>query len=135
MQAARLRVSGRLLDGHRNQRRGETRMRRMLIAFVLFVGALTLAASGFADPGDKGKGKKQGKNRFTFTLTNTDNRCDGSGAWANLNEKRTYAVHDNGDGTFTLRRISRGTFTRSRVRARVTARPTRASTATSSAPA
>jgi hypothetical protein len=86
-------------------------MRRILIALGLFVGVLALATAGLADPGDKGKGKKQGKNRFTFTLTNTDNRCDGSGAWANLNEKRTYVVHDNGDGTFTLRRVSRGTFT------------------------
>jgi hypothetical protein len=83
----------------------------MLVAFVLFVGVLTVAASGFADPGDKGKGKKQGKNKFSFTLTNTDNRCDGSGTWANLNEKRTYQVHDNGDGTFRLRRVSKGTFT------------------------
>ena len=30
-------------------------MRRMVIPFVLLVGMLTLAASGLADPGDKGK--------------------------------------------------------------------------------
>src|SRR5436309_5078472 len=86
-------------------------MRRMLVAFVLFVGVLTVAASRLADPGDKGKGKKQGKNKFSFTLTNTDNRCGGGGAWATLNERRTYQVHDNGDGTFRLRRVSKGTFT------------------------
>jgi hypothetical protein len=86
-------------------------MRRILIPVVLLAGVLALAAAGLADPGDKGKGKKQGKNKFTFVLANTDNRCDGSGAWATLNETRTYQVHDNGDGTFRLRRVSKGTFT------------------------
>ena len=86
-------------------------MRRMVISFVLLVGTLTLAASGLADPGDKGKGKAQGKNKFSFTLTTTDRRCDGSEPWATLNEKRTYQVHDNGDGTFRLRRVDKGTFT------------------------
>jgi hypothetical protein len=86
-------------------------MRRIIIPFVLFVGLLAVAATGLADPGDKGKGKKQGKNKFSFTLTNTDNRCDGSGAWATLNEKRTYQIHDNGDGTFRLRQVDKGAFT------------------------
>ena len=86
-------------------------MRRILIPFALFVGVLALAAAGLADPGEKGKGKAQGKNKFSFALTNTDNRCDHSGAWATLNEKRTYQVHDNGDGTFRLRRVDKGTFT------------------------
>jgi hypothetical protein len=86
-------------------------MRRLIIPFVLLVGVLTLAASGLADPGDKGKGKAQGKNRFTFSLTTTDNRCNGVGTWATLTEKRTYVVHANGDGTFRLRRVDKGTFT------------------------
>jgi hypothetical protein len=86
-------------------------MRRIIITLALGIGLLTLATTGLADPGDKGKGKKQGKNKFSFTLNNTDNRCDGSGPWATLNEKRTYQIHDNGDGTFRLRRISKGTFT------------------------
>jgi hypothetical protein len=86
-------------------------MRRIIITFVLLVGLLTLAATGLADPGDKGKGRKQGKNKFSFVLTNTDNRCDGSGTWATLKEKRTYQLHDNGDGTFRLRRVDKGTFT------------------------
>jgi hypothetical protein len=86
-------------------------MRRILIPFVLLVGVLTLSASGFADPGDNGKGKAQGKNRFTFSLTTTDNRCNGVGTWAMLTEKRTYVVHANGDGTFRLRRVDKGTFT------------------------
>ena len=86
-------------------------MRRMVIPFVLLVGVLTLAASSLADPGDKGKGKAQGKNKFSFTLTNTDKRCDGSEPWATLTEKRTYQVHKNKDGTYRLRRVDKGTFT------------------------
>jgi hypothetical protein len=86
-------------------------MKRILITLLTIAGVLTIAAAALADPGDKGKGKAQGKNKFTFKLVNTDNRCDGSGAWATLNETRTYQVHDNGDGTFRLRRVDKGTFT------------------------
>jgi hypothetical protein len=87
-------------------------MRRIVIPLVLLAGALALAAAGGADPGKgKEKDKGQGKNRFTFTLTNTDRRCDGTEPWATLNEQRTYQVHDNGDGTFRLRRVDKGTFT------------------------
>jgi hypothetical protein len=77
----------------------------------LLAGFLILAAASFADPGDKGKGKKQGKNKFTFTLVNTDRRCDGTEPWATLNEQRTYQVHANKNGTFRLRRVDKGTFT------------------------
>ncbi|HEX9598618.1 MAG TPA: hypothetical protein VF963_04515 [Gaiellaceae bacterium] len=86
-------------------------MRRLVIPFVLLVGVLTLAASGLADPGDKGKGKAQGKNKFSFALTTTDRRCDGTEPWANLTETRTYQLHKNSDGTFRLRRVDKGTFT------------------------
>lgn len=86
-------------------------MRRIAIPLLVLVGVLVLAAAALADPGDKGKGKKQGKNKFSFQLVNTDNRCDGSGAWATLNETRTYQVHDNGNGTFRLRRVDKGSFT------------------------
>jgi hypothetical protein len=86
-------------------------MRRLIISLSLLVGVLTLAASGLADPGDKGKGKAQGKNRFSFTLTTTDRRCDGTEPWATLQEKRTYQLHANKDGTFRLRRVDKGTFT------------------------
>jgi hypothetical protein len=86
-------------------------MRRLIIPFVLLVGVLTLAASGLADPGDKGKGKAQGKNKFSFQLTTTDRRCDGTEPWATLTEKRTYQVHKNKDGSFRLRRVDKGTFT------------------------
>lgn len=86
-------------------------MRRIAIPGLVLLTVLAFVTAAFADPGEKGKGKAQGKNKFTFTLVNTDNRCDGSGAWATLNEKRTYQVHDNGDGTFRLRRVDKGTFT------------------------
>ena len=86
-------------------------MRRFVIPFVLFVGVLMLAASGLADPGDKGKGKAQGKNKFSFALTTTDRRCDGTEPWANLTETRTYQLHKNKDGTYRLRRVDKGTFT------------------------
>ncbi|SRR5258705_1542484 len=87
-------------------------MRRILIPFALLVGVLTLAASGLADPGDNGKGKAQGKNKFSFQLTTTDRRCDGiePADWATLTEKRTYQVHKNKDGTYRLRRVDKGTF-------------------------
>ena len=86
-------------------------MRRLIIPFVLLVGVLTLAASGLADPGDKGKGKAQGKNKFSFQLTTTDRRCDGTEPWATLTEKRTYQLHKNKDGSYRLRRVDKGTFT------------------------
>jgi hypothetical protein len=85
-------------------------MRRILIPFVLLVGVLTLAASGLADPGDKGKGKA-GNGKFSFQLTTTDRRFDGTEPWATLTETRTYQVHKNKDGTYRLRRADRGTFT------------------------
>lgn len=88
-------------------------MRRFLILGALAVAALVLAAVGVADPGNgHGKGHvKQGHARFTFTFTNTDNGSCGGQPWATLLETRTYAVKDNGNGTFTLRRTDKGTFT------------------------
>jgi hypothetical protein len=87
-------------------------MKRWLTFPVLLLAAVAFAATGLADPvdKDKGKGKKQGKNKFTFTLSNTDRRCDGTEPWATLKEKRTYEVHANKDGTFRLRRTDQGTF-------------------------
>jgi len=85
-------------------------MRRIITAAALLVGVLALAGAAVADPGDNGNGKKQGKNRFTFTLTTEDNgSCDTP--WATDVIKRTYSVKDNGNGTFTLRRTDRATFT------------------------
>jgi hypothetical protein len=85
-------------------------MKRWLMLPALLVAALAVAAAGLADPGDNGKGKKQGHNKFTFTLTSTDNGCHGT-PWANDLLTRTYSVHDNGDGTFRIIRRDKGTFT------------------------
>src|SRR5256885_6076226 len=48
---------------------------------------------------------------FRSSLTTTDRRCDLTEPWATLTETRTYQVHANGDGTFRLRRVDKGTFT------------------------
>jgi hypothetical protein len=87
-------------------------MKRWLSIGVLVLAALMLASTSFADPGDgKGKGKaKHGNAKFSFTFTNTDNGSCGA-AWATLQETRTYSVKDRGDGTFTLTRRDKGTFT------------------------
>lgn len=85
-------------------------MKRFITFAVLAIAALTLAAAGFADPGDHGKsGKQHGK--FTFTFTNTDNGSCGGAPWATLMETRKFTVKDNGNGTFTLHRTDKGTFT------------------------
>jgi hypothetical protein len=84
-------------------------MKRFIMLPVLLAAALALAATGLADPGDKGKGKKQGKNRFTFVVVSPDNgSCDQQ--WATDTITRTYFIKDNGDGTFRLRRQDHGTF-------------------------
>ena len=85
-------------------------MRRFAIPLTLLFGALALAATGLADPGDEGKGKKHGKNRFTFTVTTEDNGSCGQ-PWAMDVIRRTYSVKANQNGTFTLRRTDRATFT------------------------
>jgi hypothetical protein len=86
-------------------------MKRLLAVSVLIVAALAFAAGGVADPGPHGKKtKRQHPTRFTFVMANTDNgSC--SVQWATLQEKRTFVVKDNGDGTFRVWRFDRGTFT------------------------
>ena len=88
-------------------------MRRWLTLSTIAAAALALAGVGAADPGGgHGKGHvKQGHSRFTFTFTNTDNGSCGGQPWATLLETRTFSVKDNGNGTFTLRRTDKGTFT------------------------
>jgi hypothetical protein len=87
-------------------------MKRFIMLPVLLAAALALAATGLADPGDKGKGKNgKAKAKFTFTFTNTDNGSCGGQPWATLLETRKFTVKDNHDGTFTLTRRDKGTFT------------------------
>ena len=84
-------------------------MRRMIILFVLLVGVLALAASGFADPGGKGKGKKAGHNRFSATVVVPDTgTCQN--VWATDTSTRKWTVKKNKDGTFRVARQDNGTF-------------------------
>lgn len=85
-------------------------MKRFTILALVVAGTLALAAVGLADPGDHGKKGKSGHSKFAFTMTTTDNGSCGN-AWATDTETRTYSVKDNRDGTFTMRRMEKGTFT------------------------
>jgi hypothetical protein len=84
-------------------------MRRIVMSSILLVAALTLVASGLADPGGKGKGKKNGQNRFSATVVVTDHGSCGN-AWATDTSKRTWSVKKNKDGTFRVGRTDHGTF-------------------------
>jgi len=84
-------------------------MRRTAILFVLLAGVLTLAASGFADPGGKGKGKKSGHNRYSATIVVPDNGTCGN-AWATDTSTRTWSIKANKDGTFRVGRKDKGSF-------------------------
>src|SRR5438034_9410862 len=84
-------------------------MRRMITLFVLLVGVLTLAAAGLADPGGKGKGKKNGQNRFSATVVVPDKGTCGN-VWATDTSTRKWTVKKNKDGTFRVGRQDKGTF-------------------------
>jgi hypothetical protein len=64
-------------------------MRKLLTIAVTAVAALSLTATGFADPGKEKKAKKNGK--YTFTVTTTDNGSCGQ-PWANDVVRRTFQV-------------------------------------------
>ena len=83
-------------------------MRTMLAIVATSVAALSLTATGFADPGDEKKAKKNGK--YTFTVTTTDNGSCGQ-PWATDVVRRTFQVKKNKDGSYTLTRRDRGAFT------------------------
>ena len=82
-------------------------MKRLFVLATLVFGLLALAATGFADPGGKGKSKKV--SRLTFSIVVTDNGSCGS-PWATDTSRRTWKVKPNGGGTFTLTRKDKGTF-------------------------
>jgi hypothetical protein len=84
-------------------------MRRMIILFALLLGVLTLAASGLADPGGKGKGKKNGQDRFSATIVVPDHGSCGN-IWATDTSTRIWSVKKNEDGTFRVGRKDNGTF-------------------------
>ncbi|MDQ2982605.1 MAG: hypothetical protein M3R70_01585 [Actinomycetota bacterium] len=88
-------------------------MRRWLILSVLLLASLAFAAAGTANGGHgHGKHKKKPKRqtRYTFVMANTDDGSCGQ-QWATLQEKRTFVVKRNRDGSYRVWRIDRGTFT------------------------
>jgi hypothetical protein len=89
-------------------------MRRILIPFILLVGVLALAAVALADPGEgKKKGHKLtakgGKIEFK-NVTTEDHGCEFR-VWAMDKLNRKYKVRKNQDGSYTIRREDKGTFT------------------------
>ena len=83
-------------------------MRRFIVLSALFLGALSLAATGLAHPGHGGK-KSKHHNKYKFTVTTTDNGSCGT-PWATDTVKRTFRVKKNRDGSYTLTRFDRGRF-------------------------
>ena len=84
-------------------------MNRILITVLTIAGVLTIAAGALADPGGKGKVKKNGQNRFSAVITAPDNgTCNN--AWATDTSNRTWSVKKNNDGTFRVTRKDKGTF-------------------------
>jgi hypothetical protein len=84
-------------------------MRRILSIGVLLAGALALATAGLADPGGKGKGKKNGHNRFSAQIVVSDNgTCQN--AWATDTSMRTWTIKKGKNGTFRVTRKDKGTF-------------------------
>jgi len=83
-------------------------MRKLLVLAVTAVAALSLTATGIADPGKEKKAKKNGK--YSFTVTTTDNGSCGQ-PWATDVVRRTFHVKKNKDGSYTLTRRDRGVFT------------------------
>src|SRR3954466_805179 len=86
-------------------------MKKYWILPVLLLAALALAATGLADPGH-GKSKGHGKHSKAgpYNVVTDDNGSCGN-PWAVDTEKRTFTVHKNHDGSYTLLRRDRGTFT------------------------
>jgi hypothetical protein len=85
-------------------------MRKRWILPALLVGACAFAASGLADPGH-GHGNGHGKHgQFgPYALVDNDNgSC--ANPWAVDTETRTFSVHRNADGSYTVLRRDRGTF-------------------------
>jgi len=87
-------------------------MKRFAILTALLALALSLAATGLADPG-KGKGKDNGKAqkhaKFTATVVVPDNGTCGQ-PWATDTSTRKWTIKPSGNGTFRVTRRDKGTF-------------------------
>ncbi|HEX6491734.1 MAG TPA: hypothetical protein VF002_10250 [Gaiellaceae bacterium] len=82
-----------------------------MILAVIAVGALALAALGFAKPGPgHGSGRATANGgTLTFDVVTTDHGCDYR-AWATDTITRTYKVKKREDGSYTLRQENKGRF-------------------------
>jgi len=87
-------------------------MKKRWILPGLLVAACAFAASGAADPGHgHGNGHFKGKHgKFGPYDVVTDDGGTCGNAWAVDTEKRTFRVHKNHDGSYTVLRTDRGTF-------------------------
>lgn len=83
-------------------------IRRVLPLLTLAVAALAFVASAAADDNH---GKHHGNTfQYRATLTSEDTGTCGQQVWATDTLKRTYAVHRNETGSYTLTAYDRGTF-------------------------
>ncbi len=84
-------------------------MKRWLIGTVLGLATLALAAAAAGTPGH-GHGHGHGTFHKTFTVTTADHGCSFR-VWATDQVRRTFTVRRNEDGSYTVSRHDRGTFT------------------------
>src|SRR4051794_18147775 len=73
----------------------------------LLVAAFAFAATGLAD---SGQGHGHGKFGPYVVVTDGHGSCGPAHAWAVNTENRTFRVHRNRDGSYTLLQTGRGTF-------------------------
>ena len=87
-------------------------IRRVLPLLTLVLGALSFVAVAAAHGGGhKGHGKQHGNTfHYRTTLTSEDTGTCGQQVWATDTLKRTYAVHRDQSGGYTLTAYDRGTF-------------------------
>jgi hypothetical protein len=89
---------------------------RFAILPVLFVVALSVAASAFAGEGhgkgrDEGHGKGKGeRGKLSMTVVTTDHGSCGQNPWATNTLERSYSVKKSGNGSYSVRRRDKGTF-------------------------
>jgi hypothetical protein len=84
-------------------------MKRVIMLSVLLASALALAATGFADPGGKGRAKGSKHARFSATIIVPDTgTCQHP--WATDTSRRTWTVKPSGNDTFQVTRRDKGTF-------------------------
>jgi hypothetical protein len=85
-------------------------MKNIAIQLSLLAAALMLATAGLADPGGKGKAKKNGHNRFSAQIVVPDGGTCPNSVWATDTSTRTWSVKTNKNGTFRVTRRDKGSF-------------------------